>query len=91
MELVGMTEVRQGTTKTGENKGNQYMNVDLHFMGKSLNVHGNTVAKVNLNLLKVNNPPPFALGNIYAVDLSDRGYLNDIELLEEAPAQPPQK
>lgn len=83
MELVGMTEVREGTSKK-TNK--EYMSIDLHFIGRSSMVMGVAVAMVYVDLLKVLNPPEFQLGYIYDVDLSDGGYLRSIELLESRAA-----
>jgi hypothetical protein len=78
MELVGMTEIVEGINK----KNQPYMNTDLHFMGRSSKVEGVTVKMVNINLLRFKNVPPLEIGNTYDLSYDDRGYLDDIELVE---------
>ena len=88
MKLVGMTPVIEGITK--DEKKEAYCYQRLHFAGRSIDVDGDYVSQARVDYMRFNNLPPFAIGNLYDVDLSDRGFLRNIELLEEAkPAQPP--
>lgn len=80
MDLCGMTEVRQGISKKD---GKEYMSCDLHFIGRTSSVEGVTVAKVYVDLMAMRNPPPLQIGNTYDLDLTDKGYLRNLELLAE--------
>ena len=89
MKLVGMTPVIEGITKDERKEAYSYQR--LHFAGRSIEVDGDCVAQVRVDYMKYNNLPPFAIGNLYDVDLSDRGFLRNIELLEEGKPQPAPK
>jgi len=80
MKLVGMTAIREGTSKKDE----AYCFQTLHLEGKRMDVEGTAVANVRVDYTTMNNLPSFELGSLYDVDLSDRGYLRNIELLENA-------
>ena len=87
MKLVGMSKVNEGISTKGEKK--PYKMCDVHFTGKSLAVDGDTVCKVTLDLLNDSDKlPELLLGGIYIVDVSDKGYLRGLELLEK-PAEVP--
>jgi hypothetical protein len=82
MQLVGMTAIREGISKKDEA---EYCSQRLYFNGKSLDVEGTVAKEVFIDYMKFNNLPSFEIGKLYDVDLSDRGYLRNIELLGDAP------
>ena len=86
MKIVGLSSVNEGvSSKTNK----PYKMRDVHLAGTSLDVNGSSVAKVTVNLLENGEKlPELILGGTYIVDLSDRGFLRNLELLEKP--TPPQ-
>lgn len=84
MKLVGMTAIREGVTKATEKEpAKEYCSQRLYFSeGKALNVEGIVAKEVFIDYMKNMNLPSFELGKLYDVDLTDKGYLRNIELLE---------
>ena len=98
--LVGLGKVNEGVSGVNaKNPGKAFKMQDGHFKGKSLDVEGEAVVKVTFDLLNT-NLPQLVMGATYAVSLSDKGFLRDIQPLQTpatsskpspAPATPPPK
>jgi len=83
MLCVGIGRINEGkSNKNPANPDKPYKMQDTHFSGKSKGVEGVAVAKVTLDLLADGDElPEILLGGEYIVDLSDKGFLRNLELL----------
>ena len=90
MNLVGLSAVNEGISgKNSKNPDKPFKIQDAHFMGQSLAVNGETVAKVTLDLLTLEDKlPPLILGAKYYVSLSDKGWLKDLQLVQKPTSKP---
>ena len=95
--LVGLSKVNEGVSgKQSKNPDKPYKMREGHFRGKSLDVEGEAVLKVTFDLFNT-NLPELVMGATYAVSMSDKGFLRDIQPLQTptpskpspAPATPP--